>query len=104
MDFLRMMLDAGKGWCEQKEIAAQGKALGFSDKELRTARKHLGIVSKKDGLTARGCGAGRENGRSVSEAAPKAPFHRRCPSIFRRAPWAPSAVYWTSCVFLGRLR
>jgi putative DNA primase/helicase len=51
VDFLRMMLDDGGGQCKQTEIAAQGKALGFSDKELRTARKKLTIISKKDGLT-----------------------------------------------------
>jgi hypothetical protein len=50
VDFLRMMLDTGGGWGKQKEIAAQGKALGFSDKEMRTARKKLAIISKKDGF------------------------------------------------------
>jgi hypothetical protein len=50
VDFLRMMIDAGKGWCKQTEIAAQAKALGFSDKEVRTARKKLTIISKKDGF------------------------------------------------------
>jgi hypothetical protein len=49
MDFLRMMLDAGGGWCKQADIAAQAKALGFSDKELRTARKKSGIISKREG-------------------------------------------------------
>jgi putative DNA primase/helicase len=49
MNFLRMMLDNNGGWCKQTEIAAQGKALGFSDKELRTARDKLAIVLKKDG-------------------------------------------------------
>jgi putative DNA primase/helicase len=49
MDFLRMMIDAGGGWGKQKEIAAQGKALGFSDKEMRTARKKLAVVSKRKG-------------------------------------------------------
>jgi hypothetical protein len=44
------MIDAGKGWCKQTEIAAQAKALGYSGKELRTARKKLGLVSKKDGF------------------------------------------------------
>jgi putative DNA primase/helicase len=50
VDFLRGMLDANGGWCKQTEIAAQAKALGFSDKELRTARKYLTVVSKKDGF------------------------------------------------------
>jgi AAA domain len=50
MDMLRMMLDAGGGWCKQTDIAAQAKALGFSDKELRTARKKYRIISKKDGF------------------------------------------------------
>jgi hypothetical protein len=50
VNFLRMMIDAGKGWCKQTEIAAQAKALGFSDKEVRTARKKLDITSKKDGF------------------------------------------------------
>jgi putative DNA primase/helicase len=50
VDFLRSMLDAGKGWCKQTEVAAQAKALGFSDKELRTARKKLAVTSKKDGF------------------------------------------------------
>jgi len=48
MDLIRMMLDEGKGWCKQTEIAAQAKALGYSDKELRTARKKFDIVSKKE--------------------------------------------------------
>jgi putative DNA primase/helicase len=50
VDFLRSMIDVAGGWCKQTEIAAQAKALGFTDKELRTARKHLCIVSKKDGF------------------------------------------------------
>jgi AAA domain/Bifunctional DNA primase/polymerase, N-terminal len=50
VDFLRSMIDAGGGWCKQTEIAAQAKALGFSDKELRTARKKLVVISKKDGF------------------------------------------------------
>jgi putative DNA primase/helicase len=48
VDFLRSMLDAGGGWCKQTEIATQAKALGFSDKELRTARNKLAVVSKKE--------------------------------------------------------
>ena len=49
-DFLRSDARRGGGWCKQTEIAAQAKALGFSDKELRTARKKLVISSKKDGF------------------------------------------------------
>ena len=50
MGFLATMLDAGGvGWCKQTDIAAQAKALGFSDKELRTARKKYGIISKRHG-------------------------------------------------------
>jgi RecA-family ATPase len=49
VNFLRMMLDAGGGCCKQTEIALQAKALGFSDKEVRTAREKLAIVAKKDG-------------------------------------------------------
>jgi AAA domain/Bifunctional DNA primase/polymerase, N-terminal len=50
VEFLRMMLDAGGGSCKQTDVAEQAKALGYSDKELRTARKKAHIVSKKEGF------------------------------------------------------
>jgi AAA domain/RepB DNA-primase N-terminal domain len=49
MDLLRTMLDAGGGWCKQTDIAKQAKALGYSDRELATARKKSGIVWKRKG-------------------------------------------------------
>ena len=43
-----MMLDLDNGgWCKQTEIAAQGKAFGYSDKEIRMARKKLGIFETR---------------------------------------------------------
>jgi hypothetical protein len=54
MDCVRSMVDAGHGWCKQAEIASQAKALGYSDKELRTVRKRLALTSKRKG------GAGKE--------------------------------------------
>jgi hypothetical protein len=50
VEFLRMMLDAGGGSCKQTDIAEQAEALGYSDKEMRTARKKAHIVSKKEGF------------------------------------------------------
>ena len=43
-NFLRTMLAEGKGSCKQTDMAEQARALGYSDKELRTARENLGII------------------------------------------------------------
>jgi AAA domain len=47
--FLCTMLDAGGGSCKQTDVAEQAEALGYSDKELRTAREKCHIVSKRHG-------------------------------------------------------
>jgi putative DNA primase/helicase len=49
VDFLRNIIDAGDGWCKYAEIAKQAEALGYSKSELRTAREHLEVVSKRKG-------------------------------------------------------
>jgi len=55
VDFLRTMVQGSGGWCKVTEIAAQAKALGFSDKELRTARRKLaGKTRRKGGLGPEG--------------------------------------------------
>ena len=48
-DFLRTMITGSGGWCKTTEVMAQAKMLGFSDKELRTARKKLHVESRRVG-------------------------------------------------------
>jgi putative DNA primase/helicase len=48
VEFLRDMLKDGPR--EQKEIVDQGLALGYSKRQLRTAREKLGVTAKKTGF------------------------------------------------------
>jgi hypothetical protein len=51
VDFLRRMVQGNGGWCKVIEIREQAKTLGYSDKELRTAREKLRVeVRRKGGL------------------------------------------------------
>ena len=43
------MVGGSGGWCKATEIAAQAKALGYSEKELRTARKKLRVQARRKG-------------------------------------------------------
>jgi putative DNA primase/helicase len=43
------MIEDADGWCKADEIVKQAKALGYSDKEMRTVRHHFHIIAKREG-------------------------------------------------------